>query len=328
MLSTLLLAAITGASIVYARCECGYRLQDTDAYYTYLLTSNFTNYTDATALNSRSANFSTDWTVQSWSSNATQSDPFPRTYSESNVFIQDGVLVMRQGAYSVADREANRSVSIAAIVSKRDDFLHGSFRAVFNVSEDRGSVGGFFWYHDNDNEIDIEVLTKEANDTTIHYTTHPSVDSRDNPIPGASTAETLMLPWTELQEHRFDWSKNSITFFENSRALHNTTVNIPRVGGSVQMNLWADGSQWSGTPSLKNVTMNVQSIQIFYNTTDSEDGTDKGFNSACNVAGGPSHKTVCKVVDDEVKSSDARMRMLETASWSWTITALLAWMLL
>lgn len=54
--------------------------------------------------------------------------------------------MLRQVGYTAADEAANRNVSIAAIVSEEASFLHGSFRSVFKVSEDRGAVGGFFWY--------------------------------------------------------------------------------------------------------------------------------------------------------------------------------------
>jgi len=151
------------------------------------------------------------------------------------------------------------------------------------------------------NEIDIEVLTKEANDTTIHYTTHPSVLSSGSVIPDASTAATLSTPWTAYQEHRFDWSRENITFYQGGNPSHTTTVNIPRVAGSVQMNLWADGSAWSGDPSTTNVTLSVRSIMIFYNTTASEAGTDQAFNKACQSVGGANNFAVCMDTDPKVK---------------------------
>ena len=133
----------------HSACECGYILHDTGAYFTHVLTNNFSTYPDAAALNTdrRASDFSKDWTVQSWTAGAGPDHPFPRRNDESNVVVQSGALMMRQRGYTAQDKAANKVVSIAAIVSKRGDFLHGSFRTTFTVSEDRGSVGGFFWYH-------------------------------------------------------------------------------------------------------------------------------------------------------------------------------------
>lgn len=66
------------------------------------------------------------------------------------------------------------------------------------------------------------------------------------------------------------------------------------------MNLWADGSAWSGRPSATNVTMSVKSIMLFYNTTTSEAGTDQAFNTACQDAGGKNNFAVCMDTDPRV----------------------------
>lgn len=306
-LTALLRALLSLAGAVECACECGYVLHDTMQYYTHHLTTDFSHYPDVTALNKNPAasGFSADWTVQSWSAGGSSNDSIPRRNDESNVFVQNGTLVLRQLGYSDQDRTSNKSVSVAAIVSNEQGFLHGSFRSIFKVSEDRGSVGGFFWYHvrfstigshvtmklkfpsQNDtNEIDLEVLTKEPNDTTVHYTTHPSVLPSGSVVPGASTAARLNLPWTDFQEHRFDWTRDNVTFYQDGVASHTTIANVPQVGGSVQLNLWADGSAWSGEPSKTDVIMAVKSIQMYFNTTTSDSGLDTAFNDVCTRAGG------------------------------------------
>lgn len=143
------LATLVFVGVVSCACECGYVLHDTGAYFTHVLSSNFSAYPDATSLNTNPAtsNLSRDWTVQSWSAGTGPDNPIPRRNDEANVYVQDGTLTMRQIGYTAQDKADNKSVSIAAIVSKEDQILHGSFRTVLKVSEDRGSVGGFFWYH-------------------------------------------------------------------------------------------------------------------------------------------------------------------------------------
>ncbi len=148
------LAAIITATLALARsakcaCECGYVLSDTGAYFTHALVNDFTTVPDAASLNTNPAasSFSSRWTVQSWSGGVGPNRPIPRRNDESNVFVQNGTLVLRQLGYTAQARAENKSVSIAAIVSKEEAFLHGSFRSVFKVSEDRSSVAGLFWYH-------------------------------------------------------------------------------------------------------------------------------------------------------------------------------------
>lgn len=140
-------------------------------------------------------------------------------------------------------------------------------------------------------------MTKDPNNTQIHYTSHPFND------PAASYTATLAKPWTDYQTHRFDWHPENITFYQGGDAIHTTTINVPKVGGNIQMNLWANGNEWGGQPSKTNVTMNVKNILFYYNTTASEAGADQAFNQACSNAGGASSRTICDDTDPEVTAT-------------------------
>lgn len=84
----------------------------------------------------------------------------------------------------------------------------------------------------------------------------------------------------------------------------------------MQMNLWADGSAWSGRPSATNVTMSVRSILLFYNTTTSEAGADQSFNKACQDAGGRNNFAVCMDTDPRVTGvRGAASRALSGYRW-------------
>ncbi|KAI9888536.1 MAG: hypothetical protein M1814_006836 [Vezdaea aestivalis] len=273
-------------------CECGYRIRLTDAYYTSVFISNFSSMPDARALNTDAPLFNRDWTVQSWSAPPNRDNPLARTNDPNNVWIENGALILRQRGYSEGDNQAGRNVSCAAIVSKRNNFGRVSARAVFEVDVGdvypRGSVAGFFWYFDDKNEVDIEVLAKEANDTQIHYTTHPSLDSNQQPNLLALNRSKLRQPWTEVQSHRFDILPGNATFFQNNVSVHSTTTNVPAksVAGTLQLNLWASGSEWSGFPSRENVTMRVSQILVFYNES-GDPGLTPAAADACKKVGGP-----------------------------------------
>ncbi|WEW59837.1 hypothetical protein PRK78_005318 [Emydomyces testavorans] len=213
-------------------------------------------------------------------------------------------MVLRQIGYPKESILAGRNVSIASVAGQSDDVLHGSFRAEMKVEgANGGSVGAFFWYHDDLNEIDIEILTKEASseELLMHYTTQPAMDEAKDVIKNATAAISIkgddVSNW--FQRHRFDWDEEEIRFYHNGSLVHTNNIRVPSVAGRPLMNLWADGGIWSGTPSITNVYMRVKYVAIYHNTTASDSGSDLEFNDRCAGAGGLSDETVCLDINVE-----------------------------
>lgn len=156
---------------------------------------------------------------------------------------------------------------------------------------------------DDENEIDIEILTKEfkPDHMLVHYTTHPALD--ENGVLIKNSTEIIPLrgdnPADSFQRHRFDWTKKELRFYQNDKTVHKNNLRIPTDSGHVYMNLWADGGLWSGSPSTTDVFLRVKSLAIFHNTTTSDLGKDLTFNLRCEKAGGPSNETVCLDLDVE-----------------------------
>ncbi|KAI9835672.1 MAG: hypothetical protein M1837_003673 [Sclerophora amabilis] len=274
--------------IVNGACECGYSLKDTGDYFTSSYSLDF---------NANAPEFADHWIVQSYSTPASGPDaPLPRKNNPENINIEDGNLVLKQSAYSAADKAAGRPVQIAEMESTEPDFFHGSFRITSKLEIDggaaeKGSCAGWFFFRDDNRELDIEALTWE-DPFKIHYTSQPSRIA-GRPIPGATKGQQLSVPWSAYAEHRFDWLPGKVSFFENSELNFETTVNVPEVGGPMLMNLWSNGNSWSGTPSTSDVYWRVQSIVMYYNTTSTDSGSDVAFNTACHAAGGKGSSTVC-----------------------------------
>ena len=151
------------------------------------------------------------------------------------------------------------------------------------------------FYQNDSSEIDIEIVTDSNSivNNTINYTEHPSLYPDGLPIPNA----TLSVPFTNyttLQTHRFDCTPQTATYYLNNQIMHQDHHNIPHYPGSIQLNLWADGNRlWSGTPSTTNVTMAVSIIDVYYNTSETDNGDDTAWFETCAKAGGPSDQTVC-----------------------------------
>ena len=101
---------------------------------------------------------------------------------------------------------------------------------------------------------------------------------------------------TTFRQHRFDCHPQDGTkYYLDDEVVHVDSHNIPSSPGNVQLLLWADGNRfWSGKPSTTDVIMSVKSIEVYYNTSASDEG-ERGTEwfDACQDAGGPSERTIC-----------------------------------
>lgn len=73
----------------------------------------------------------------------------------------------------------------------------------------------------------------------------------------------------DFHEYRFDCHpQDGVDFYVDGKLVHANDKNIPNLGGSLQMKLWADGNNWwSGTPSTTEVKMTIKRIIAYYNVT-------------------------------------------------------------
>ncbi|EEQ33174.1 conserved hypothetical protein [Microsporum canis CBS 113480] len=244
---------------VKASCECGFVINDTQDYYTHLIHNNFSAFSPTKPL-STNPKFTRDWAIQKWGLPVMNwATPLPILNRPENVYLEDGHLTLRQEGYP------KESVMSA--------------------------------HNDDKNEIDIEILTREFKQDSmlVHYTTHPALDDRGWLIDNATEIIALKghRPSESFQLHRFDWTKEELRFYQNSKVVHTNNIRVPTDEGSVYMNLWADGGMWSGSPSTTDVYLRVKYLSIYHNTSASEKGTDTAFTQRCQRAGGLSTETVC-----------------------------------
>ncbi|PGG98479.1 hypothetical protein AJ79_08851 [Helicocarpus griseus UAMH5409] len=308
----LLLSAV---EVVDASCECGFYMNDTRDYFTHIIYNNFSAFPATKPLRSN-PDFAQNWVIQEWSvPPGNWVTPLGISNKEENVFLKDGNLVLRQQGYSKENILKGANVSVASIASASGDIIHGSFRAEFKMENATGgSCGGFFWYRDDQNEIDIEILSREFKPDMfmVHYTTHPALDEKGQLVKNATEVIPLRgdHPARSFQRHRFDWTSEELRFYQNSTQVHANAWRVPDAPGYVYLNVWADAGAWSGLPSTTDVFLTVKSIAIFHNTSASDQGLDKAFNMRCEKAGGPSNTTIC--LDTNIESG--KMDLLSSAS--------------
>ena len=141
--------ALLYPTLTAANCECGYKLKQTNAFFTHKFFVDFSVIPDTTDY-SALQEVLPDWNIQSWTSNDTSSDDgtLVRQNDRENVWVKNGALQLRQKGHA---KGSHGPVSIAEVQSVRDDFYFGSFRSKFRVKVDKnakgGSVAGFFFYY-------------------------------------------------------------------------------------------------------------------------------------------------------------------------------------
>src|SRR5690606_20359282 len=112
-----------------SRCECGYLMEDTGDFWTHSIINNFSKYPNSAAGEPTVKAISKDWRVSTWENGA----PRGRSYKKDNIRIEDGLLKLKQSAYSDADRTAGAKIIGAEIFTNNEDVLFGSIRSEYRV---------------------------------------------------------------------------------------------------------------------------------------------------------------------------------------------------
>ena len=145
----LLLAFFLQLAPVLSQCECGFRLSDTHDFFSHFLYNDFSTYENAQELHMslEGKRFRADWAVQSYPKPRASGHPIDYRFDDHNVWIEDGLLKMRQNGYTREDAEADNGVIGASIVSTESAIFHGSFRTTMEIlGATGGSVVSLFFY--------------------------------------------------------------------------------------------------------------------------------------------------------------------------------------
>jgi beta-glucanase (GH16 family) len=111
-------------------------------------------------------------------------------------------------------------------------------------------------YHNNTQEIDMEFLSKQFNETdsSILNLVIQSPESQAagfNAIytPGFADPRLLFRSDMAFHDYRFDWTPGQVAFYADDRLLRVMTENIPDSGGHMVFNHWSNGDEgWSAGP--------------------------------------------------------------------------------
>ncbi|KAI0204487.1 concanavalin A-like lectin/glucanase domain-containing protein [Astrocystis sublimbata] len=215
------------------------------------------------------------WRTQSWD---TPGEGVYRQNSANNVFIaaaEDG----EKGASHLTMRTLRQDgyQSTSEVESNTADYQFLTVRMLARSRGDGGAVTALFTYTEDGGvqEADIEFRTNTALDV-VQYTNQPgTVDGEDQPE--ATRIVTLDGPWTEWQEHRYDWTPGSSDWYVDGKKVASIQFQTPTSPLSVIMNVWSDGGIWSGVMDVGGAAeMQVQYLDLTFNSTSQQ------APSACN----------------------------------------------
>jgi beta-glucanase (GH16 family) len=148
-----------------------------------------------------------------------------------------------------------------------------------------GAIAGFFTYHNDTAESDIEIPTGGSSNE-LHCSNQPTTDpDTDVPIQGATYNVSMAdhLPTSTWNNYRLDWVPGRSAWYVNGAQSADTGVNVPADAESkVILNLWSNGGNFSGRMNEgEEAWFDIQWVQLLFNTTGSSNTQSKG--TVCEV---------------------------------------------
>jgi hypothetical protein len=192
------------------------------------------------------------WDITTWG-NAN------RRHSVDNVWVQDGMLVMKVNGGT----PKGQTTVGAEIISKKRNFLYGSFRTMAKTAREPGTVNSpLFYYLSDTSEIDVEILSQENPRHLVNYTIHQN--NR-----GALTYNLFNAgfdPSADFHEYRFDWSPQGVQYYIDGKPTVLLTGNTPYQPGAIMVNHWTlSDPGWGGGPPIGDAFMYVKYFEFYFN---------------------------------------------------------------
>lgn len=323
-----IISTLALATTAAAHCACGYTVNSTDGD-SYAL---FTDLFETDFLHVQDVNFNTSYTVgwepQDYNTSASVTDgPYGMAKLSNNLvanFILDqqdwkgpgciggdpGLqLWVNSGLIDDGDQQL---VPSAEIVSQRDDILYGSFRVAMKTTGVNGTCGAFFFYRNDSQEVDLEILSVEQHNETSSWPVHLVVqDTFTMPERNHTRSDELVYDLAfppggdvaNYNEYRFDWLPDRIDYYVNSWFMWSVTENIPSAPGRIHISHWSNGNPyWTHGPPKQDAVMTVSYVKAYFNSTNSTRTSD--YNYACGSTNSLQlHETLqqtCQIPDQEL----------------------------
>ncbi|CAN9456787.1 unnamed protein product [Alternaria alternata] len=211
------------------------------------------------------APWNSGWNARDWFRPSPKNDTINMHYKPSRVSIN--------GSQLAAELDfAEYNVTFASIrMSAR---IHGA----------SGAIAGFFTYHDDTSESDIEIPTGGSADEA-HYSNQPTTDPDTGvPIDGATFNVSMEAhqPTSAWNNYRLDWVNGRSAWYMNGAQSADTEVNVPEKESMIILSLWSNGGTFSGRMDIgQDAWFDVQWVELLFNTSGSASTDTSG--TVCSV---------------------------------------------
>ncbi|GAB7358166.1 hypothetical protein MBLNU230_g0320t1 [Neophaeotheca triangularis] len=303
---TPLTLTLTLASCIQAACECGYSINSTSdpqhALFTHVFESDFLHLPDITW----NTTHNTGWQPQEYTvsppaargpyGKSAQLDniipnPFlsPHDWGGSNSETEHGPtpglqLWVRSAPIPSPNDSADRLIPMAELATLRSDILYGSFRFGAKTPSQPGTCAAFFFYANDEQEIDMELLSSQQQHqdhqdqhnrpkTPINLVLHAPNPAHSPSEPQHTLHPLPFAPGSGYHEYRFDWLPSRIDFYFDGvwAASFTDTSAVPSTPGRILLNHWANGDEnWSGGPPERDAVVGLSYFKGYFNVSGDE----------------------------------------------------------
>jgi beta-glucanase (GH16 family) len=169
-----------------------------------------------------------------------------------------------------------------------------------------GTCGAFFFYLNDTQEIDMELLSKANQGPSQAGFVHLVIQSDENQkkgyiemgSPDYDAHSLIFSPKTAYNEFRFDWLPDRVDFYANGELLRTITDNVPSSPGSLHIIHWSNGNDgWSGGPPEEDAVMTVSYVKAYFNSSNPVSTSKSLYN--CHPSGRVGD-VACRIPDQTV----------------------------
>ncbi|CAF9908234.1 MAG: hypothetical protein ALECFALPRED_004357 [Alectoria fallacina] len=157
------------------------------------------------------------------------SSPYTQVYTPSNVAVGSGSLQLR-----VPGGQTASPILGAEVYTQDKDILYGSVRTTMKASTVAGTCHGAFFYKNDNQEVDIEIITGGAVEG-VHYTNQKA---SDDATPSTIKNNLQSDATTGFLEYRIDWVPGRTDFYLDGTLQTSLTENVPSTAGTWLWNNW------------------------------------------------------------------------------------------
>ncbi|KZP17208.1 glycoside hydrolase family 16 protein [Athelia psychrophila] len=247
------LSFVISASAVFAKGTRGASNRAAAASSTTAVNVDFTTYTSGSVASFLS---SAGLSISDYS---TDSTPQAHTFVPGNVGISNGALTLLV---------SGGTTNSAEVVFDKT-FLYGNITTRAQISTVPGTCAGFFFYKDDNNEQDIELLSSYV--TTGYKTIVPPGIELTNQAATVGGTETNSAvgygfdPTAAFHDYTIVWTPGLTEYYVDGQIKASYTTNVPSVASSFILNNWSSGDpNWSAGPPTADNIVRIQSVTGYY----------------------------------------------------------------